>query len=185
MNNSIISGPAPDAKLEHLLIHYFYATSPNDEIRLMFKENDFYQFKDFIGYEQRLLDMRRQPIFLKKIKMINDVLLYYYFIRNNNNEVMVENPDQWVKRDFNIWKSEEYPTSTAAYNVSLAGTTTTTPVIHRKIVLNEKVILNITEPKDVRSNLNRVADDDDEIDNTKSYSSTVPVPVPLLITTSS
>ena len=68
------------------------------------------------------------------------------------------------------------------------------PVIHREIVLNEKVIYNImairnnsqeegTEPKDVSSNLNYVANDDDEIDNTKFYSSTVPLPLP--ITTSS
>ena len=38
MNNSSMSGPSPDAKLEHLLIHYFYATDPNDKIQLMLKE---------------------------------------------------------------------------------------------------------------------------------------------------
>ena len=83
-----------DAKLEHLIIHYFYATSPNNHIRLMFKEFELYQFEEFIGYdEQRLLDMRNNgstPLFLGKIMMINDVLLYYYFMRNNNNEVMAE-----------------------------------------------------------------------------------------------
>ena len=129
-----MSGPAHDAKLEHLLIYYFYATGPNHKIPLMFKENELYQFENFIGYDkQRLLDMRRQkdnvstPFDDLRIKLINNVLLYYHFMRNNNNKVMAENPDQWGKRDFKKYKkSRGFPTSTAAYNAPLAGTTTMT-----------------------------------------------------------
>ena len=52
MNNSSMSGPAPDAKLEHLLNHYLFASRPEHAIRLMFKENNFYQFKDFTACEE-------------------------------------------------------------------------------------------------------------------------------------
>ena len=52
----------------------------------MFKENELYQFKDFVGYDkQLLLDMRCQlhnvstPFDDTRIKLINDVLLYYHF----------------------------------------------------------------------------------------------------------
>ena len=165
-----MNGPTPDVKLEHLLIHYLYGSK---QIRPMFKENELYQFKDFIGYDkQRLSDMRRQkndvstPFDDMRIKLINNVLLYYHFMRNNNNKVMAENPDQWGKRDFKKYKkSRGFPTSTAAYNASLAGnaTTPTPSVIHKEIVLNKDNIPNSLINKN--SNLNGVADDDTEIYN--------------------
>ena len=92
-----------DPKLEHLLNNWFHAKDGNHEIRLMFKKNDLYQFKDFVGYnKQLLLGMRRQkhnvstPFNGQMIKMINNKLLYHCFMRRNNDKVTAENPNQWV-----------------------------------------------------------------------------------------
>ena len=73
----------------------------------MFKENDFYQFKDFTACEeQRFSNMKRKkdngkvPFNSLEIKLLNNTLLFYQFMRNNNNEVMAKIPDQWVREDF-------------------------------------------------------------------------------------
>ena len=154
-----MSGPAPDAKLEHLLTHYFLASRPEHEIQLIIKENNFYQFKDFTACEeQSFLDMNRKkgnvmvPFDRRYIKSINDALLYYQFMINNNNEVITENPDQLVKEDFENWRDLAKPKSIAVFtpeqkrqdelwkeyarnlSVSTAAattppTTTTTPVV--------------------------------------------------------
>mmetsp|Transcript_48319 Transcript_48319/g.54067 ORF Transcript_48319/g.54067 Transcript_48319/m.54067 type:complete len:93 (-) Transcript_48319:482-760(-) len=86
----------------------------------MSKENNLYQFKDFIGCDKQiLLDIKRQkhnistPYNSLKIKMIHDVLLCYHFMRKNNDKVIVENPDHWVMEDFKDWRVNGYPTSTA------------------------------------------------------------------------
>ena len=55
---------------------------------------------------------------------------------------MVKNPDQWVRECFKTWRDRGRHPSTAAYTVSLIGTTTTTittaPDIHKEIVLNKE-----------------------------------------------
>ena len=116
-----MSGPVPNAKPEHLLIHYFLANGPNHKVRIIFNEDNLYNYDNFLEYDkQQLLGMRRQkynvrtPFNSRKINLINDVLLYYQFMRNNNNEVMVENPDQWV-REFKDWRDLGKPKSIAAF----------------------------------------------------------------------
>ena len=48
-----------DAKLEHLLTHYFLGKGNNHEIRKMFSENDFFDFEEFtFCNKQHLLGMR-------------------------------------------------------------------------------------------------------------------------------
>ena len=44
-----------DTKLEHLLTDYFLAISNNHEIRQMFKENDLYQFEEFMTCDMQAL----------------------------------------------------------------------------------------------------------------------------------
>ena len=73
-----------NAKLENLLIYWFFVNSPNHEIRLMFKEYDLANSAEFFGYDKQfMLDMKRKknlvitPLNSQKIKIINAVLLYY------------------------------------------------------------------------------------------------------------
>ena len=100
-----------DPKLEHLLKNYFHAEDDNHEIRLMFKENDIYQFKDFVRYDVQLLyGMRRQkhnvsiPFKRINIKKVSNVLLYYRLMRNEDN-AMAQDPVQWVWIDFRKWSA--------------------------------------------------------------------------------
>ena len=72
----------------------------------------------------------------------------------NDDDVMAEEPDQWVMAHFKKWRSRDYPTSTAAYNASLADTTTTTTAteIRADTLSNkENISSNLT---DKNSNLN-------------------------------
>ena len=56
-----MADPRLDAKLEHLLTEYFLAIGNNHEIRKMFKENDLYQFEDFVNYDMKSLEeMKRK-----------------------------------------------------------------------------------------------------------------------------
>ena len=108
-----------DPKLEHLLNNWFHAKDGNHEIRLMFKENDIYQFKDFVRYDVQLLyGMRRQkhnvstPFKRGNIKKISNVLLYYRFMRNEDN-AMAQDPVQWVRIDFKKWRANNIGNTTA------------------------------------------------------------------------
>ena len=53
-----------------------------------------------------------------KLKLVNDVLLYYNFLYKDNEKKLAEEPNQWVRRDFNKWKTQGYPLSTSAYTAS-------------------------------------------------------------------
>ena len=123
----------PNPKIEHMLKHWFFVSGPDHKIWLMFQECDIDSYEKFIGYDKQIiLDMRHKkknqfiPLNNRKIKMINDVLLYYNFMRKNKDNMMAENPDQWVMEDFNQWRNGGFPISTAVCIVSLARTTTTT-----------------------------------------------------------
>ena len=66
-----------------------------------------------------------------KLKLVNDVLLYYNFLYADQEYAKADNPVQWIKQDFKIWKIWGYHVSTAAYNASqatniAAGTATVT-----------------------------------------------------------
>ena len=85
----------------------------------MFKENDIYQFKDFVRYDVQLLyGMRRQkhnvstPFKRGNIKMISNVLLYYCIMRNEDN-AMAQDPVQWVRIDFKKWSASNISNTTA------------------------------------------------------------------------
>ena len=63
LNLSSMADSRLDTKLEHFLTHYFLARGNNHEIRLMFKEIDFYKFEEFTscekeegGQERRFID---------------------------------------------------------------------------------------------------------------------------------
>ena len=60
------------------------------------------------------------------LKLINDVLLYYNFHYENDDDTLVEEPSQWVMRDFRKWRSTGCPKSAATYIVSLASNSTNT-----------------------------------------------------------
>ena len=67
----------------------------------------------------------------EKLKLLNDVLLYYEFLYEDKEYAKADDPTQWVKQDFKIWKHRGYHISTVAYNASLttnstAGTATVT-----------------------------------------------------------
>ena len=58
------------------------------------------------------------------MKLVNDVLLYYEFPYQDKEYTKGDDPIQWIKQDFKIWKIQGYHESTAAYNASLAVNTT-------------------------------------------------------------
>ena len=82
-----MADPRLDTKLEYLLTDYFLAIGNNHEVRQMFKENDLYQFEEFIScYMQALTEMRRKKhsttvgFTHRKLTLIYDVVLYYQFL---------------------------------------------------------------------------------------------------------
>ena len=39
-----------------------------------------------------------------KLKLVNDVILYYEFMYQDKEYAKADNPTQWIKQDFKIWK---------------------------------------------------------------------------------
>ena len=60
-----------------------------------------------------------------KLRMVNNILLYYDFLFQDKEYAKADDPTQWIRQDFKIWKSQEYHKSTADYTASLAINTTT------------------------------------------------------------
>ena len=61
-----------------------------------------------------------------KLKQVNDVLLYRNFLFKDHEYVFANDPVSWVVLDFDKWKSNGYPLSTAALNASQATNSTNT-----------------------------------------------------------
>ena len=51
-----------------------------------------------------------------KLKLVNDVLFYYNFLYKDKEYAKAEDPIQWIKQEFKIWKSKGYHVITVAYN---------------------------------------------------------------------
>ena len=179
-----------DPKLKHLLKNWFHGNDGNHESCLMFKDNDIYQFKDFVKYDVQLLyGKKRQkhnistPFKSINVKKISNVLLYYRFMRNEDN-AMVQDPVQWVMIDFKRWRVsnkintrthcfEDIPQYELEYEKAIRVAEEEDRIrswrIAAKIASNKKIISG----NSAKEGTDGIADDD-EIDNTKSYSNTVP-----------
>ena len=131
-SNSIAMTSAFDPKLEHLMINYFMALGDQHNIRQAFIQNQITDFETFIGSCN--MDFLRDMQLTKnnttgdalnkaKLKLVNDVLLYYEFFYQDKECAKADEPTQWIRQDFKIWKSRGYHVSTAAYNESLAVNT--------------------------------------------------------------
>ena len=127
-----------DPKFEHLLTYYFMAIGDQHDIRQAFIQNQIVNFETFINSctLQYLRDMQMtkgnssgDALNKAKLKLVNEVLLYYQFLYADQEYAKADDPIQWIKQDFKIWKIQGYHVSTAAYNASQAansGTATAT-----------------------------------------------------------
>ena len=126
-----------DAKLEHLLVNYFFAIGVDHEIRKAFIKNDILTFNVFVsscnfGILKSIqgtkagtgstIDAFKQA----RLKLVNDALLYCNFWFTDQEYFFANDPVKWVYLDFEIWKSNGFPLSTAAYNASQAANSTDT-----------------------------------------------------------
>ena len=59
----------------------------------------------------------------RKLKLVNEVLLYYHFLCQDNKVADAEDPTLWVKEDFRKWESNGYPQSTEVLNAACASNT--------------------------------------------------------------
>ena len=101
INLSNMADPRLDVPLEHVLTEYCLAIGDNHEIRQMFKENDLYQFEDFVRSDMKsLTEMKRKkynttvPFNHWKITLIHDVVLYYKFLLSDAvTRTLAEDPE--------------------------------------------------------------------------------------------
>ena len=56
INLSNMANPRLDKQLDHVLEEFLLAIGANHEGRKMFKENDLYQFEDFVAYDMKSLE---------------------------------------------------------------------------------------------------------------------------------
>ena len=78
-------------QLDHVLEEFLLAKGGNHEIRLMFKERDLYQFRDFVACDMQALDemKRKQHNTTKgfdhrKRTFIYNMIRYYKFLRSDD-----------------------------------------------------------------------------------------------------
>ena len=119
-----------DAKLDHLLTEYFLSIGNNHEIRQMFKENNLYQFEEFIACDiQSLTEIKRKkhntmvPFNHRKLTLIHDIVLYYKFLLSDTaTRTLAEDPENWVREDYKLWKNQGCHPTTASANAVSSGT---------------------------------------------------------------
>ena len=89
MASNLTAGADPrlDKKFDYVLDKFLLAKGGNHEIRQMFKEENIYQFEDFVGYEVEDLEDLRQKFhdtqkgFAKrKVIQVYNVIRYYKFL---------------------------------------------------------------------------------------------------------
>ena len=101
-----------DEKLDHVLQEFLFTKGERHEIRLMFTACDLYQFEDFVDYElEHIQKMRRKSnggtksFDDRKVTQIYNVIRYAaYLRRDQSSEVLAEDPENWVPKDFRLWK---------------------------------------------------------------------------------
>ena len=105
------------------------------DIRQAFIQGDIKDFESFISScdKEYLQNMQLKKgtdtcdaLNKAKVRMVNDVILYYDFLYQDKEYAKDDDPTQWIRQDFKIWKSWGYHNSTAAYTASLTVNTTTT-----------------------------------------------------------
>ena len=170
--------PRLDKKLDHVLREFLLAKGVNHKTRQMFKENNIYQFEDFIDYTvEDLEDLRRilpnstKGFSRRKVTQIYKVIRYYNSLQDAD-ATLEDDPENWAMPDFRLWiDNGRHPTFTSANatssstnanpiwrqarQVGTATTTTTAP----KVVSDEEVFLNVNvvTKEDANSILNGVA----------------------------
>ena len=80
-----------DKQLDHVLTEYCLVIGVNHKVRQMFKENDLYQFEDFVICDtQSLTGMERKNhnttvgFVHRKRTQIYNVIIYYKFLQSDN-----------------------------------------------------------------------------------------------------
>ena len=140
-----------EIKLEHLLNNYVYVKRDKHDIWQTFVENDILTYNEFV--DSQTLESRKKMFTDGKLILAYNTLLYYNILCQDDEVQQRDDPTLWNKDVFRKWETNDYPKSTAAYTVSLAGNTTTTKVISTDILSNKEVI----------SNVNGGADDDGKV----------------------
>ena len=122
-----------DPKFEHLLTTYVRAIGDQHDIRQAFIQSQIFDFEGFIdsctleflqNMQLKKGDTTGDALNKAKLKLVNDALLYHGFLYLDNKQAKADDPTQWIKQDFRLWKIRGYHKSTAAYNASLAVNTT-------------------------------------------------------------
>ena len=132
------SDPSLDKKLDNILEEFLLAKGGNHKIRQIFKEENIYQFEDFIDYTVEDLEALRRKLHntmkgfsKRKVTQIYNVICYYKFLRDADIN-LAEDPENWAMADFRKWIDKGcHPTvasfNTAKANAKLPGATTTPP----------------------------------------------------------
>ena len=119
-------------KLDHVLQEFLLAVGKDHEIRQMFKEEDVFQFMNFIDYTvEDLEDMRRKSgsttkaFNKRKVTLIYNVIIYYSFL-GDSDPTLADDPENWSMPDFRKWIREGRHPTAAFFNASKANPTVTT-----------------------------------------------------------
>ena len=127
-----------DKKLDHVLEEFLLAKGEKHEIRQMFNECNVYQFDDFVDYElEHIQAMKRKQhntmkgFDSRKVTQVYNVICYYNFLLSDpQNSDLAEDPENWVWKDFKLWKHHgRHPTvasaTAASANAASPNVTTT------------------------------------------------------------
>ena len=129
--------PSLDKKLDHVIEEFLLAKGGNHKIRQRFKEENIYQFEDYIDYTVEDLELLRRKshnimkgFSKQKGTQIYNVIRYYKFLCDAD-ITLAEDPENWAMADFRKWIDEgRHPTVAsfkAAKTNATLGVTTTLP----------------------------------------------------------
>ena len=153
-----------DRRLEYLISNWLSGKDANNDIRMMFKENDILCFGDLVGYNRedvdrngvsslttippldrddllyltRMKNSTRISLTKPQIRMILDIINYYEFMYWNGDRALADNPTQWDTKNFEDWKQKGQPTSFVEHTASFTGSAT--PSTAPEVILNEGII---------------------------------------------
>ena len=95
-----------DKKLDHILQEFLLAVGKDHEIRQMFKEEELYQFMDFIDYTVEDLEEMKMKSHTstkgfnkRKVTQIYNVIRYYSFL-GDSDPTLANDPENWSMPDF-------------------------------------------------------------------------------------
>ena len=130
MNNLDNMSKPFDSRLEYLVSNRLVGKSSNNDIKMMFKENDILCFGKLVGYDRidvdrdgrlsltrishfgrdDLLGLTRMKNSVSisltdpQVRRVLDIIDYYNFMYWNGDSAHADNPTQWDTKNFKDWK---------------------------------------------------------------------------------